>query len=72
VSADTLSINAIGQTFLEEFWKETIITLAPVEIEQHSYCSATITRQYIYTADNKGNLSHYEIEDSRSWNSSED
>lgn len=69
MAADTLFIESIGQAFIENFWGETITTSAPIAIELNSNGSATITRQYIYTAAYRGHLSDYEIKGSVSWNS---
>jgi len=69
VSDDTLFIDGIGQAFMQNFWGETVTTSAPVEIQLNSDGSVTIPRQYVYTADYKGDLYDYEIGGSGTWNS---
>jgi hypothetical protein len=69
VTADALFIDGIGQAFMLNFWGETVTTSAPVEITLNADGTVSIPRQFVYTADYKGDLSDYEIKGSGTWNS---
>lgn len=69
---DQIKMEKLGQSFIVDFWEETLISSEPITLVIGLNGSITIPRQFVYTADYEGDLTNYEIEGSGEWQNCED